>query len=103
MKPAATPSAATLVSGTPKRRSPSDLRRDAARVQRRIEQRLTERSEAWADGGRSEFLVIRQDGAPTPAKGDDGYLHRETAGSLKALHTEKRHAMHGIRSVGEQQ
>lgn len=91
---------AAPVSGTPskKHRSPSDLRRDAARAQKRIEQRLAERSEAWSTGdGRDPFTVLRQDGEPTLAKGDDGYLRRnETPGSLRALNVEKRHAMYGL-------
>lgn len=74
------------------------MRREAARAQKRIEQRLAERSEAWSTGdGRDPFTVLRQDGEPTLAKGDDGYLRRnETPGSLRALNVEKRHAMHGL-------
>ena len=98
MNPFGTPIDATTVSGTrKKRKSPADLRRDAARAQKRIEQRLSERSDAWAEGGRSEYLVVRQDGDTTPCNGADAYLHHETAGSLKGLNVEKRHAMHGLR------
>lgn len=73
---------AVLVTGTPKKkhRPPSDLRRDANRVQNRIEKRLTERTEAWATGdGRDDFLVSKQDG--------------ESGSGLKKLHHTKRRVL----------
>ena len=102
MRPADTPIEALPVSAVPRKRSAAQRRRDAARVQKRIEQRLGERFDVWAAGdGRSEFLVVRQDGDATPGRGADAYLHRETAGSLKGLHVEKRNALRDTRLGGD--
>lgn len=93
MRPKRSRIEAVPATGTPtkKHRSPSDRRRDAERIQKRIEQRLAERHDAWASGqGRDEFTVIRQDGAPGHEGGPDAYLHQETPGSLAGLHVERR-------------
>lgn len=97
MRPTANPNEALPVTAAPAKRSAAQRRRDAARVQKRIEQRLAERSEAWASGdGRAALTILRQDGDRTP-NGPDAYLHHEVPGSLKHMHADKRHAMHGTR------